>query len=380
MSEKKYLPIWTDGMNYDEQHLVYWISNNNERVDPIYSFLPIRMPGDLFCERKKFEYIHEICGFFEEGPARTYGEIVPLEYYVAEKAFDAAAREFFERYPEASEVTFGRLKYNGIYDTKFAMDYKKRLDLFRGILDRKIEENRIADEVFEYRKKVIQNGIHCPQYRIKARLDIREEDICYKFPEKITDCGFPYIPEKQVRVKKEDVYKYYLVIPENIFTAGNQYIRYKQNSEEYQDFFKAAEKGDFEEIKKWLASGTDINTIDKYGHTALFRLIRSQFNNEKGDIESIKELIASGGNPAIYGAGIGDSPLDEACMERNKDMLVFLLECKVSPHLYLYLDEPCEDMAETLMERTERYAEGDPNIEAEPDEESHALLEILLRY
>lgn len=49
-------------------------------------------------------------------------------------------------------------------------------------------------------------------------------------------------------------------------------------------------------------------------------------------------------------------------------------------HLYLYLDEPCEDMAETLMERTERYAEGDPNIEAEPDEESRALLEILLRY
>ena len=33
MKNKIYLPVWTDGLTYDEQHFVFWIANNEERVD-----------------------------------------------------------------------------------------------------------------------------------------------------------------------------------------------------------------------------------------------------------------------------------------------------------------------------------------------------------
>ena len=99
---KKYLPIWTDGLNYDEQHLTFWIVDNLERVNQNYSLLPIRLEGDYYCERKRFDnYIHLIDDYFEDRTCRITSQIVPIAYYVAEKAFDAAASEFFQQYPSA---------------------------------------------------------------------------------------------------------------------------------------------------------------------------------------------------------------------------------------------------------------------------------------
>ena len=32
MNTRKYLPVWTDGLNYGDQHLTFWIADNLERV------------------------------------------------------------------------------------------------------------------------------------------------------------------------------------------------------------------------------------------------------------------------------------------------------------------------------------------------------------
>ena len=44
------------------------------------------------------------------------------------------------------------------------------------------------------------------------------------------------------------------------------------------------------------------------------------------------------------------------------------------------IDEPYEWAAETLLERTERWAEGDLNIDLEPGETQQIILNILKKY
>ena len=66
MNRNKYLPVWTDGLNYDEQHLTFCIVDNLERVNQNYSLLPIRLEGGYYCGRKRFDdYIHLIDNYFE---------------------------------------------------------------------------------------------------------------------------------------------------------------------------------------------------------------------------------------------------------------------------------------------------------------------------
>ena len=44
------------------------------------------------------------------------------------------------------------------------------------------------------------------------------------------------------------------------------------------------------------------------------------------------------------------------------------------------LDETYEEMSETLLERTERWAVGDPNVDGIPNETQQLILEILKKY
>lgn len=387
MSDKKWLPLWTDGLNYEEQHMTFWIANNMERIAPIYSFLPIRMPGDFFCNRKNYHYSSMI-KYFPEGRASHFvGKVMPLEYYAAEKSFDQAAREFFLKYPESTNVTFGKLNFNGIYDTEFEMDYNTRLALFKEILDSKIEKNCILDEVFELTEIPSKRPNDPPEYSINAILDLPDVSVSDDFEQVISSCGFPYIPKKQVRIKKDNIYSYYYTVPEKIFVLGNQYIKYRQNSEEYPEFFSAADNRDLSEIKNHINAGIDINMIDSSGQTVFSRYINGRYAPEKEAnlIDDLEVLLYSGANPAIFGAGYDSGILDDVCVYVNDfdDMSIisFLLECGVSPHSFASLDEPCEDIVETLMERTERWATDDFDIlDDGPDEFSQKVLELFQKY
>jgi hypothetical protein len=382
MNTRKYLPVWTDGLTYDEQHLTYWIANNMERVDQRYSFLPIRILGDFFCERKRFDnYIHFIRDFFKEEICRAKSRVVPLAYYVAEKSFDLAANEFFCKYPASVEVTFNKLNYNGVYDIEFAIGYETRLKLFQEILDRKIGELCVQDEVFEFHEIVQERHIPEIRYVINSRLDIKEEDIYYGFPQFLSSHKSPYKPKTQVKIKKEDIYSYFRFVPERIFNLGNQYIKHEQNSKELAEFFDAAKNRNLNVIKNYIDRGIDINSIDKYGATAFINYCGSPYEEKECcDIEDLKKLVELGANPAIYGAGTDEDPLSSACLDRNIEIVSFLLENGVNPHLFPCKDEPYEHMSETLLERTERWAVGDPNIDGIPDKTQQIILEMLKEY
>ena len=380
MKKRKYLPVWTDGLTYYEQHFTYWISNNMERFDDRYSFLPIRILGDFFCDRKKFDnYVHLIDDYFEKTRCRIQSQIVPISYHVAEKAFDLAANEFFEKYPEALEITFGNQNFNGVYDAEYPMEYENRLKVFQEILDKKIEELCVLDEVFEFDKATQEAHLPWPQYTINAIIDINEDDIQYGLPKFLSSRGFPYKP-KTVRVKKEDIYSHYCFVPEKIFNLANQYVKYEQNSKELADFFDTAKNKNLDLIKKFVHDGVSINSIDRYGCTALSNYIISYDLETEQRCDDLKAFIDMGANPAIYGVGTDVEPLSEASLSRNIDAVSFLLESGVSPNVFPCIDEPWEMGRETLIERTARWAEGDLNIDSDPDETQREILNLLLQY
>ena len=375
MKKRKYLPVWTDGLTYCEQHFVYWISQNMERIDDRYSFLPIRILGDFFCDRKRFDRnTHWITDYFEKGTCTMKGTFVPISYPVAEKAFDLAANEFFEKHPEALEITFGKQNFNGVYDAEYPMEYETRLKVFQEILDKKIEELCVLDETFEYRKE--DNG----HYAVNAIIDINEDDIQYGLPKFLSSRGFPYKP-KTVNVKKEDIYSHYSFVPEKIFNLANQYVKYEQNSKELAAFFKAAKNKNLDLIKKYVHDGVDINSIDRYGCTAFSNfIIRYDSEIEKHNNDDLKAFIDMGANPAIYGVGEDVEPLSDASLGGNIAAVSFLLESGVSPNVFPCIDEPWEMGRKTLIERTARWAEGDLNIDSDPDETQRKILNLLLQY
>ena len=375
MKKRKYLPVWTDGLTYCEQHFVYWISQNMERIDDRYSFLPIRILGDFFCDRKRFNRnTHWITDYFEKGTCTMKGTFVPISYPVAEKAFDLAANEFFEKHPEALEITFGKQNFNGVYDAEYPMEYETRLKVFQEILDKKIEELCVLDETFEYRKE--DNG----HYAVNAIIDINENDIQYGLPKFLSSRGFPYKP-KTVNVKKEDIYSHYSFVPEKIFNLANQYVKYEQNSKDLADFFKAAKDKNLDLIKKYVHDGVSINSIDRYGYTALSNFIISyDLETEQRYDDDLKAFIDMGANPAIYGVGEDVEPLSDASLGGNIAAVSFLLESGVSPNIFPCIDEPWEMGRETLIERTARWAEGDLNIDSDPDETQRKILNLLLQH
>ena len=379
---KTHLPVWTDGLTYEEQHLTFWIANNMERVDKCYSLLPIRILGDFFCERKKYDgYVHLIENYFETKKCRIVSQVIPLSYYVAEKAFDLAANEFFSKHPRALDLSFGNLNFNGIYDVEFAIDYETRIKLFQQILDEKIDELCIQDEFFEVIRNPQDNCIPWPTYLITSRLDIKEDDIPYNFPRFLSSHGYPYKPKTQVKVKKNEVYSYFTFIPERIFNLGNQYIKYKQNSEDLAGLFDAAKSRNLDAIKKYIQQGININSIDEHGATAFINYIGSPYEEEQHyNVKELETLIEWGANPAIYGAGTDIDPLSEACLCGNLEAVSFMLKKGVNPDIFPCKDEPCENIVETLVERTHRWAVGDPNINGTPDEIQNQILNMLQRY
>ena len=375
MKKRKYLPVWTDGLTYCEQHFVYWISQNMERIDDRYSFLPIRILGDFFCDRKRFDRnTHWITDYFEKGTCTMKGTFVPISYPVAEKAFDLAANEFFEKHPEALEITFGKQNFNGVYDAEYPMEYETRLKVFQEILDKKIEELCVLDETFEYRKE--DNG----HYAVNAIIDINEDDIQYGLPKFLSSRGFPYKP-KTVNVKKEDIYSHYSFVPEKIFNLANQYVKYEQNSKELAAFFKAAKNKNLDLIKKYVHDGVDINSIDRYGYTALSNFIISyDLETEQRYDDDLKAFIDMGANPAIYGVGEDVEPLSDASLGGNIAAVSFLLESGVSPNIFPCIDDPWDMGRETLIARTTRWAYEDINTDYAPDETMQEILNLLLQY
>ena len=379
MTKKKYLPVWTDGLTYDEQHLTYWLAQNIERVNKSYSLLPLRLESNSYCGRSNYcREVQIIEDYFEAGKCRVSCDILPLAYCVAEKAFDSAADEFFKKYPEALNVAFSKLNSNGVYDIKFDIDYSTRLNLFKTILDEKIEEYCVIDEIFEYSENKSEQKFPWAEYNITARLNMKEEDIKFNFSEALCSFGYPYIPEKQVKIKKEDVYRYYFIVSEKIFNLANQHIIYNKNSLKYSEFFEAASNRDLNAIKKFIQNGVDINSIDANGFTAFFSYIYSASDASNLSIDDLKILLSMGANPAIYGAGFDEEPLSYACLTEQMDIIELLLQSGVNPHLYPYIDEA--EISETLIERTERWAEGDLNIEVDPSEAQQKIAEMLKSY
>ena len=135
-------------------------------------------------------------------------------------------------------------------------------------------------------------------------------------------------------------------------------------------------------IEKHLQSGIDINTIDSDGRTAFAKYTGDAFDLEKEqcNMEDLKTLLSWGANPAIYGAGFNEEPLENVCLDENIEAIELLLKSGVSPHSFPCIDEADEDISETLLERTERWAVGDPNIDGKPSETQQIILEMLKEY
>lgn len=318
MKNKKYLPVWKDGLNYDEQHLTFWIANNMERVDERYSFLPVRMLGDLFCGRKSFfngRFISEINFETNEsiGLSSFHSYIMPLDYYVAQKAYDSAAKRFFDEHPESMEISFGKLNENGVYDVHFTMDYEKRVEIFHKMLREETDKIQIADEFINFSQSYDELRRELT-YEVSGALDLSEEEIEEFFY--ALDCrDQSYSPRKNICVDKAKIFSHYYDIPQKIFNLGNQYVKYEQNTKEFADFFEAAKKRDIDSVRKFVSSGVDINCINNKGETAFGLMVGSIWDDtEACRIEVLQEMIRMGANPAIYGAGYDSDILSAECL------------------------------------------------------------------
>ena len=384
MCKKQYLPVWTDGLEYDEQHLVYWITNNMERVDTRYSFLPMRMLGNFFCDRDSYYLSRAISPTYSE---RTEGiswcwfvsRVMPLDYYIAQKAFDTAANRFFSEYPESLEVSFGHQNYNGVYDTTFTLDFQTRLNTFQQILDEEISRIQTADEFIIYEKS-LDSARKELTYKISGAINLPEDDLRDFF--QCLDCrGAPYVSKKNICIDKNMVLAHYTIIPENILILGNQYIKYAQNSGNLSALFNAAKARDMKLIRKYVDDGAEINSINKDGMTVLGTYIGSVADSKKPcAIADLEEMVRIGANPAIYGAGFDEDPLSSECLCKKFKVISFLLDSGVSPHVYPCIDEPGEHMSETLLERTERWSEGEPLVDGGPDKDMKRILKMLQEY
>ena len=384
MNKKAYLPVWTDGLSYDEQHLTYWISSNMERVDDRYSFLPIRMLGNFFCDRDTYYQSRSISqvDFQRSDDIRWcwfQSNIMPLSYYIAQKAFDAAANRFFAEYPNSLAVQFGSQNFNGVYNTSFSLDFETRMRLFQQILSEEISKRQTTDEFITFDKSYdsVRKELTC---KVSGALNLSEEEI-NDFFHKLDYRDHSYVPQKNILVSEEQIRAHYTVIPEKIFILSNQYIKYEQNSVFLCEYFEAARNRDLALIKKHIDEGVDINSINKDGMTAFGIYISSVLEGKRPcRIADLEELIHLGANPAIYGAGFDEDPLSNECLCRKFETVSFLLACGVNPHVYPCIDEPGDYMSETLLERTERWSEGEPLVNAGPDKDMKRILTMLQKY
>ena len=242
-----------------------------------------------------------------------------------------------------------------------------------------MEKHLECDEFLEYNtKQELNNDI---VFTVKGALDLTQEEakdlkMSHVFGEQRHQL------KSNVKTSKERVLKYFFTIPEHIFNLSNQYIKYNENSQKYSGFFRDAENRDIVAIEKHLKDGIDINTIDSDGRTVFAKYTGSAFDLEKKqcNTEDLKTLLSWGANPAIYGAGFIEEPLENVCLDENVAAVSLLLKSGVNPHSYPCIDEPFEDMSETLLERTERWAVGDPNVDGIPNETQQKILEMLKKY
>lgn len=88
-----------------------------------------------------------------------------------------------------------------------------------------------------------------------------------------------------------------------------------------EQFLKAARRGNFEEMKKLLSKGADVNAHGRYGETALF------FTTVRGDANAVHFLISKGANVNAKN-DLKETALLMATQNKNIEIVKILLSHK----------------------------------------------------
>ncbi|MBE6573491.1 MAG: ankyrin repeat domain-containing protein [Ruminococcaceae bacterium] len=253
-------------------------------------------------------------------------------YYIAkneiiESIYIESANEFFNKYPEMKDFEFGKQACDGVYDIKFKVNYPERKRNFKEILDKNLENSGILLNTKEFNN-------------------------------------------------------HFVTISKRVFILSNQYVRYEENEIRYKELFEAAKKRDFNKIQELVYAGAEINAIDRFGETILHKYVSIAFHQSEININELEKLIELGAIPSIYGIEISNSYslLENAALGHKTDVVEFLLDKGVNPNIFCYLDEPFENLSETLLERTERWAHGDDCTDYKPCDTCRKIADLLIKY
>ena len=110
----------------------------------------------------------------------------------------------------------------------------------------------------------------------------------------------------------------------------------KHKSQEDQ-FLSAALKGNYDDCKKFISSGIDVNSRDRSGSTALFHCCHPQ------QLKLIRLLLTSGLNPNVANIR-GNTPLHLACEKNFPEVVLILLLYGADPNIYNLNGFRCDDL------------------------------------
>ena len=77
----------------------------------------------------------------------------------------------------------------------------------------------------------------------------------------------------------------------------------KKSADKKGDLIAAAQNTDLKTVQKLIKSGVDVNSVDKYGKTALWIAVQKQ------DTEMVKFLLANGADVNVVAASGNINPL-----------------------------------------------------------------------
>lgn len=246
---------------------------------------------------------------------------------IIESVYIESAKEFFHKHPEMKDIEFGKQACDGVYDIKFKVNYSERKRRFKEILNKNLKNAGII--------------LNASQFK-----------------------------------------KHFSFISKRVLILSNQYIRYNENELRYKELFEAAKKRDLKKIQDHVSNGAEINAIDRYGETILHKYGDLANNESVVSLNELEKLIELGTIPSIYGVEINNAEplLSSAALGHKIDVVEFLLLKGVNPNMYCYLDEPFENITETLLERTNRWAHGDVCTDYKPCEECRKIADLLIKF